>query len=244
MTTYDAVPLTALQLSSDQIDAIRNQYPEFDGVFQTDADVDYAIPLSLIESGLEGEEVNTTFLLEFFQETNIRPATLFEYCATVFNYVSQKDPQTQKDIIATVDAQNNDTSADDVRDELDQLEKHIDGSSFFDFLKINYQQKANDLSEQLQYENEEKPKENDVWEINLVNVQGVDADDDTKPITVVIEGFIIPDEVETETFFDSPALVRVVGEYDEYMGLEEGDMFVATPNAFANGTHITNLDET
>lgn len=242
MTDYTAVPLKQLNLSADQIAEVRNQYPDFENVFDTDSN--YAIPLSLIQTGLEGEEINTNFLLEFFQETNIRPATLFEYCATVFNFVSQEDPETQKEIIAVVDTKGTDTDPQDVKDELNELEQHIDGASFFDFLKINYQQKADELSERLQYEPEHEPKEDDVWEINLVNVQGVDADTDSKPITVVIEGFIIPEDVETETFFDSPALVRVVGEYEEYPGLGEGDLFVATPNAFADGTHITNLNET
>jgi len=240
MTKYNAVPLSQFELSDTDINTIKESYPEFENIFDTNNT--FAIPLKLIEEGLENEGVNTDLLLNIYQTKNIHPTTLFEYCATIFKHASKHNQTKQKEIIATIDSQYNNKTQQEIKKELSQLEQHIQ-TTFFEFLKNNYQQKANELSTKLQYNTDKTPQKDDVWEINLLNIQGTKQTNQNKPITVAIEDFIIPKE-NNNTFFDSPALVRVVGEYTEYNGIEEGNIFIATPNAFSNGQYITNLNET
>lgn len=240
-TDYNAVPLTTLGLTEDDINYIRENYPQFEHTFTTDTDSNFAIPIDLIKSGYDESPVNTDLLLKVFKHEDITPTELFEYCVDVFRLASKQSPEQQKNAIAAADHYATGIDKQQVRSELNQLETQTDNASFFDILQVNYNQQLKELQKRLKYD--ETPDPEDVWEINLVNIQGVQETDETKPITVVVEDFIMPDETEANSIFDSPALVRIVGEYDEYTGLEEGDLFVATPAAFADGKYITNLSD-
>jgi len=238
---YTSVPLSILGLDEDDIQYFHENYPKFKQIFTVESEYDFGLPIDLIKSGYEESGVNTDLLLTVFKNENITPTELFEYCVDVFRIASRQTPSEQKQAIAEADQYATGVAKEEVLEELDALEQQTENASFFDILRVNYTHQLEELQKRLRYD--ETPDPEDVWEINLVNVQGAEEQDGEKPITVVVEDFIMPDDVESNSIFDSPVLVRVVGEYEEYSGLEEGDLFVATPAAFADGNYITNLQE-
>lgn len=238
---YTSVPLSVLGLDDGDIKYFRENYSQFTNTFSNGNDCEFGIPIDLIKSGYDESSINTDLLLTVFKQENITPTELFEYCVDVFRIASRQTPTEQKQSIAAADHHATGISKEEVLEELNTLESQTENASFFDILRVNYTHQLEELQKRLKYD--ETPDPEDVWEINLVNVQGVEEQEGEKPITVVVEDFIMPDDVESESLFDSPVLVRVVGEYDEYSGLEEGDLFVATPAAFADGKYITNLQE-
>lgn len=241
MDTSESIPLRNLGLTQRQIASIERRYIDLREMFPEE----YKLPTKLITGGIDNHEINSTYLLQIYKEYEIRPERLFEYGASVFSLAeSTTDAQTQKQLIAEADASISNSHVDQVYDELSELEQHIEEPSFFRFLARNYARKSHELEKRLKYD--ETPDINDVWEINLLNAQGQEFKKETVSevlVTVVVEAFVLPDEVADEGFSDSPAVVSIVGEYEEHKGIEEGGLLVATPNAFRDGTFIENLDE-
>lgn len=242
MSDSDSIPLSSLGLSKQQVASIENRYPDLEAMF---AGGEYKIPTKLIVGGIGNQKINSRYLLQMYKQYEIRPERLFEYGASVFSLADQTtDAQTQKRLIAEADASISESDIDQVYNELQRLEEYIDDETFFRFLASNYARKSHELEKRLKYE--ETPNINDVWEINLLNAQGQEFEEHTVDevlVTVVVEAFVLPEEVANKGFSDSPAVVSIVGEYEEHKGIEEGGLLVATPNAFREGTFIENLGD-
>lgn len=242
MSESKSIPLSALGLSEKHIESIATRYDDLAVMFDNG---EYQLPTKIIRGGINEQEINSDYLLKVYKQHEIRPERLFEYAAAVFSIANTVTSSSdQKRLIAEADAQISDNDVDEVFNELTALEEHITENSFFKFLAVNYARKSHDLEKRLKYE--ETPDIKDVWEINLLNAQGPDidvGDGEDMLVTVVVEAFILPDEMAEESFSDSPALVSIVGEYEEYDGLEEGALIVATPNAFRDGTFIENISD-
>lgn len=232
---HNGIPLKDLGLTQNQINTIKDTYPQLEQLFSDT----YKLPTQLIKDGLNGYETNTDYLLQIYNTHNIKPETLFNYGSDVFTYANKnatEDEQTE--IIASADTQLTSNSIQETKNELQELKTTLPTDTYFKFLSQQYQQKATNLKN-LQYKT--KPEIGEIWKLNLVNAKNITVKDDADeiPITVEVEQFLIDSDEINKSFTDSPALVSIVGNYEEYSRISKGDILIVTPNAFRDGTRLT-----